>query len=431
MPESTDFTSKDVLKSLFVSHTKLIDYYKKNRNRYLGNQDIFSQAAKAAGKPDNKLCVNYLKYITDMECGYFAGNPWKYNIKDENIAKTFEGIKDNNELVNVDFNHTKNCSIYGHSFELQFIDISGNYRIIDLLPENVIIIYSDTVEKSRLCSIYYANKLDKDNKVYQEGTIYTKETIIQFKNIDNDISIIDEQFNNIGKVPIIEYKQNEYRTSVFDDIVSLTDGYNKALSEKLNDVEYFADAYLLMAGIELDEGTTADSIRDKKMIYAKELSERYDIRFLEKPNADGTQENLLDRLKKEIFTIAGVPDMTAEDFGNASGKSLKYRMFALENNRTQKEAQFRSALRQRFKALFNWLGKLNNQALTGDMVEFQFYTNIPADIDTEILNAKNLSGIVSQETQLKALTIVDNVAEEINKMKAEKETSTTDPFGGE
>ena len=191
-----------------------------------------------------------------MECGYFAGKPWKYNVKDENIAKTFEAIRDNNELINVDFNHAKNCSIYGHSFELQFIDISGNYRIIDLLPENVIIIYSDTVEKSRLCAIYYANKLDKDKKVYQEGTIYTKTEIIDFTIKNNSMKLEEPKTNEIGKVPIIEYKQNEYRTSVFDDITSLTDGYNKALSEKLNDVEYFADAYLLMAGIELDEGTT-------------------------------------------------------------------------------------------------------------------------------------------------------------------------------
>ena len=42
--------------------------------------------------------------------------------------------------------------------------------------------------------------------------------------------------------------------------------------------------------------------------------------------------------------------------------------------------------------------------------------------------AGNLAGIVSQETQLKVLSIVDNVQQEIERMKAEEDESLTDGF---
>lgn len=424
--EDTNFGDKEVLKKLFEAHTSLIEYYKKNRERYLGKQDVFLLKTKE-GKPNNQICVNFIKYITDMECGYFAGLPWTYSLGDKNIAETFSAIKDNNELENIDYNHAENCSIYGHSFELQFIDGQGEYRMIDLLPENVIMIYSDTVEKSRLAAIYYASKIDSSNKVVQVGTIYTRDYQQDFLLSEGNLLLEQETVNNIGKVAIVEFKQNKYRTSCFDDILTMIDAYNKGISEKANDVEYFADAYLLIAGAVLDEGT-AKSLKLDRLIYLEELTDKYDIRFLEKPNADGSQENLLDRLRKEIFTISGVPDMTAEDFGNASGKSLRYRMLALENSRTKKEMQFRSALRQRFKHLLSWLGKLTGTGFSGNNIDFTFFKNIPADIAEEISNAKNLSGVVSQKTQLETLSIVDDVKEEIELINKEK--GSIDEFPG-
>ena len=423
MDEETDFTNKDVLTKLFEAHKPLLEYYKKNREYYLGKQAIFDSTS-ADGKPNNQICTNYVKYITDMECGYFAGQRWKYQFKDAKLAELFDAIKDNNELGNIDFIHAKNSSIYGHSFELQFIDINGEYRMINLLPENVIMVYGDTVEKSRLAAIYYANKLNKDNKVIQVGTIYTRAFQQDFTLANGNIVLGDTKANTTGKVAVVEYKQNEYRKGCFDDIVSLVDAYNKTISAKANDIEYFADAYLVITGVELDE-ETVKNLRTNKLLYSENALEGAEIRFLEKPDADASQEHLLDRLKKEVFTISGVPDMTAEDFGNASGKSLQYRMLALENTRTEKEMQFRSALRQRFKHLLTWLGKLNGQGLDSGMVDFTFYRNIPADISEEILNAKNLTGIVSTETQLKALSLVDDIKDEIKRMGDEKSTPDT------
>ena len=67
-------------------------------------------------------------------------------------------------------------------------------------------------------------------------------------------------------------------------------------------------------------------------------------------------------------------------------------------------------------------------------LKFKFTPNFPANILEESQIAGNLSGITSQKTQLKVLSIVDSVDEEIQQIEKEEE-STRDPvmqqmFGG-
>ena len=50
---------------------------------------------------------------------------------------------------------------------------------------------------------------------------------------------------------------------------------------------------------------------------------------------------------------------------------------------------------------------------------YQFTPNIPSNVLEEAQTAAQLSGIVSQETQLKILSVVDNVKEEIERMDGE------------
>lgn len=69
---------------------------------------------------------------------------------------------------------------------------------------------------------------------------------------------------------------------------------------------------------------------------------------------------------------------------------------------------------------------MQKDAWTG--IKYLFTLNYPANILEESQIAGNLAGIVSQETQLKVLSIVDNVQQEIERMKEEEDESLTDGF---
>ena len=55
-------------------------------------------------------------------------------------------------------------------------------------------------------------------------------------------------------------------------------------------------------------------------------------------------------------------------------------------------------------------------------LSYEFHFNYPANLESEATIAGQLSGITSKETQLKVLSIVDNVDDEIKKMEEENDS---------
>ena len=155
------------------------------------------------------------------------------------------------------------------------------------------------------------------------------------------------------------------------------------------------------------------------------------VEFLQKPNGDETQEHLIDRLERLIFQISMVANISDENFGTSSGIALKYKLLAMSNLAKTKERKFTSGMNRRYRLIFsNPVSGMKKDDWV--KIRYQFTLNYPANVLEESQIAGNLAGIVSQETQLKVLSIVDNVQQEIERMEAEEE----DPvmrrmFGGE
>ena len=56
-------------------------------------------------------------------------------------------------------------------------------------------------------------------------------------------------------------------------------------------------------------------------------------------------------------------------------------------------------------------------------LHYQFTQNFPANLLDESQIAGNLSGITSRKTQLKVLSVIDNVDEELKQIDAEQDTT--------
>lgn len=54
-------------------------------------------------------------------------------------------------------------------------------------------------------------------------------------------------------MPVVEFYFNEERMSIFESVISLVNAFNKAISEKANDVDYFSDQYLAFLGAAVEE----------------------------------------------------------------------------------------------------------------------------------------------------------------------------------
>ncbi len=378
---------------------------------YTSNHAILHQANKPDYKPDNRIVVNFPKYIVDTMNGFFIGNPIKTVADDENVANYIEYIEKYNNQDDNNAELSKVCSIYGNGFEMYYLDENSELCITYLTPREAFMVYDDSIIER---SMYFI-RLYKDNDNNEFGSISNTYGVRSFK-VTGGLKWLDDwQPHYFDGVPATEFVENEERQGLFEPVMSIVNAYNKAISEKANDVDYFADAYMKVLGAKL-EPEDLQFIRDNRVVnFEGEDAQKIIVEFMGKPESDTTQENLLNRLERLIFQISMVANISDENFGTASGISLKYKLQAMSNLEKTKERKFEKGMNRRYKLLFsNPASKVPADSYV--QLNYRFTPNIPANLLEEADIATKLEGITSQETQLKVLSIVDNVQSEIDKI---------------
>lgn len=391
--------------------------YKQLQDAYETDFPIFHKKPKPEWKPDNRIAVNFAKYIVDTMNGYFIGNPIKIIVDggEETIEKYIEFLDQYNDQDDNNAELSKICSIYGKGYEMYYNDEDGNVGIIYLDPTEAFMIYDDSVLKRER----YFVRLYRDEDNVLHGSVSDQEKVRWFTIKGKIVWNEQEQLHYFNGVPATEYRENKECQGIFEPVMSIINAFNKAISEKANDVDYFADAYLKIIGTLLDE-YELKHIRSDRVINFDGDGESVIVDFLQKPNGDTTQENLLDRLQNLIFLIAMVANISDENFGTSSGIAMAYKLQGMSNLRKTKERKFTSGMNRRYKLIFSNPG---NAMKKDDWVKlhYKFTPNVPANLLEESQIAQNLSGVVSQETQLGVLSVVDNPKTEIERIDKEEE----------
>ena len=417
LPSETEMLKPEVLMQFIRLHREeVVNRYNVLFNLYDNNAPILFDAPKAPHKPDNRLAVNFAKYIVETLNGYFIGVPVKTTHDDERVASYIEKVQQYNDQDDNNSELCKLASIFGRAYELLFIDELAQVGITYIDPREAFIIYDDSIRRRKKYGVrYFLNE-----KGDYEGSFSDDRSITYFKQTPKGIVYQEVVPHYFKDVPMIECIENEERRGSFESVYTLSNAYNNAISEKTNDVDYFADAYMKILGAELDEIGLA-KIKDNRIINIEgEGTESLIVEFMEKPNGDQTQENLINRLEKLIFQIAMVANINDESFGNASGVSLKYKLHSMSNLANTKERKFTSLMNQRWKMIAN----LPNAPITDEdwlNIGYTFTRNIPANTLDESEVARNLQGIVSDETLLSTLSVVSNVKAEIDRKQKEVE----------
>lgn len=418
--EADQEMTMELLEKFIKKHQSDSKELQKKKKMYIGKHDILSQDAKERFKPDNRLVVNFAKYIVDTLNGFFMGIPVKTTHDNQTVSDYIELVQKYNDQDDNNAELSKLCSLYGYAYELLYVDENAQVGITYIEPTEAFIIYDTSITRNPLYAVRYHVNKDK----ILEGSYSDSDKIYHF-NDDSGYNVFDEEGHYFGDVPLIEYVENEERQGAFDNVETLINAYNKAISEKANDVDYYADAYLKILGATLDEETLT-RLRDSRIInMAGEDTDKLIIEFLSKPSSDETQENLINRLEKLIFQMSMVANINDENFGNSSGISLKYKLQSMLNLAATKERKFASGMNKRWKLISN----LPNSKLSTDDwlgIEYQFTRNIPANLLEETEIAKNMQGITSEETQLKVLSLVENVKDELER----KQKETDNKFDG-
>lgn len=406
----------EVLTKFMEKHKLEVARYEYLKNMYRGIMSIDDEPTKDPWKPDNRLTVNFTKYIVDTFTGYFNGIPVKKSHSDKEILSKLQEFDNLNDMEDEESELAKMACIYGRAFELLYQDEETRTNVIYNTPENIFMVYDDTIKQEPLFAVRYG--YDDDYKLY--GEVYTKETTYALNGTMGFYNMTEQAPNPFDDLPVVEFYFNEERMSIFESVISLVNAFNKAISEKANDVDYFSDQYLAFLGAEVEE-KDLKNIRSNRVInyYADGEGKNVDVKFLEKPDSDSQTENLLDRLTKLIFKTTMVANISDESFGSSSGVSLAYKLQAMSNLALSFQRKFQSSLNGRYKLFCELSTNVSNKDAWKD-IEYTFTRNEPKDIKEQAETANILMGITSQETALSVISVIPDVQAEMEKIKKEE-----------
>ena len=380
-------------------------------------------------KPNNKLAHGFCKYITNMATSYFIGKPIKYIIDgEENFKKALTDILDSNYTDSMNFEIAKEMSKCGIAFEVLFFDKNRTLKSQKFTAKDIIPIYSDRIGEFLNAAVRLWSEKDvgqTENTEY--AAVYTDSEIWTFKKqaSKSTYEFTDVREHKFTDVPVLVYWNNEEQKGDYEDIITLVDAYDKTQSDTANDFEYFTDAYLVISGAgggivsdnEEEQEKASKNLREERILY----TEDGDARWLIKNINDTAVENYKNRLYKDIFFLSQVPALSDESFsGNLSGVAIRYKLSALEELAISKENKFRAAQQKKLKLLIDYINFGHSQPYDYKLVKQRYERNFIDNTSEIIEDVAKLEGVVSRQTQLEMLPMVEDIQEEFEKIKQEK-----------
>lgn len=406
-------------------------YDKLDRYYNVKNDGILNRSMKH-GKPNNKLCHGFARYITNMATSYYAGKPVEYIIEDDEYKACLEDYLD--DQYNYDYEVSKAASKKGIAFELMYINEKSELKTKKYEAQDIIPIYSSRQDEflNGFVRIYESRDLD-GNLLCDYADVYDKTDIYQFtrRTKASQYELVDIKPHLLSDVPLIVYWNNEEVTGDYECVISQIDAYDRAQSNTANDMDYFTDAYLIVIGAgggfvdengdEIRPEDAERNLRSNRVMY---LDEHGDAKFLTKASDDTGSENYKDRLFRDIFFISQVPPMTDESFaGDLSGIAIRYKLIGLEQLAIMKENKMRLAKQKKIKMITEWINYKKSKHFDPSGVKQKYVRNFVTNISEIIDNVGKLEGVVSKETQLQMLPseIVKSAAEEMKRIRKETE----------
>jgi SPP1 family phage portal protein len=412
---------------------QILDWHRPHReamlglyNRYLGSGlPIQSRQLPDPKKPNNKIPNDYRGYIINQVVGYLWGQPISYSIDSRNYDEA--RLKEYNDRLSrfnalntiddLDSELGKIMSICGYAARLLYIDKNGEERAMNIFPWEAVFI-EDGGEITH--AIRYYKVKDLENNEYTKVEWYDSKNVTFFIE-DDGVFVMDSegsQSHLFDHVPLIRFQNNDEEQGDFEKVEALIDAYDKIVSDSVNEIETFANAYMAFKGVQIDKET----IETMKQTGGIEIDKEGDVFFITKNINDTFVENNKKTLNENIHKFSASVDMSDEKFsgGAQTGESRKWKLVALENKAGTKARKFGKGLREQFKVLCSAWKKKNIDIDYLDIF-WEFKRNIPIDLAYVAEFASRMKGIHSDHTLLSQIPYIDDVQYEKELMRQEKE----------
>lgn len=441
----------DLFNMINLHRTKLMPTYVMKRQYYKGRHiNILNRKPTPHGDPDNRRIVNMPKKLVDSFNGYFIGTPIDIAYQDPSDEETAESNKVN-DLITAMTKHqvlddvfteaSKWSSVYGRAYLYLYTDEKAYPYITFLDPLNTFMVYDNTIRDKPLFGVTYSYYPDNEGNEALHGQLIEVNDTVPFSNSatandslifdekpDPDTGVDDQLAHPFDQLPMAEIMDNEERIGVFDDLISLVDDLDSAMSAKANDSDSFAASVLKVINSELDDDQLEEikSSRILNLYLDKAWADTDeskalptpDAEFMEKPTGDQLQENQIQHDTDFIYQVAQIPNLDNIDFSTSAAQALDFKIHSMKIKALNKETKMKKALTQIWACALQAQGIDVNDV---DNLEYTFNFTIPHNLLAEAQTANELQSTTSQETAIASLSNVPDAKKEMQKISAEQD----------
>ena len=291
-------------------------------NYYKGKQPILYRTREVRDNLTAHICENRANEITTFKCGFLVGKPIKYisSVSSDDVSAKVAKLNDAMRMIG---KKTKDRELVewqmvgglGYRYVVQeqnpFRKVPFNLYTLD--PKDTFVIRKNDYSKKVIAGVNYVED-DNGNVIF---TVYTETQVFTFtKGSNKPVSVERNQF---GMIPIIEYPANTARLGCFEIVLSMLDAINDFDSARKEAVEQFVQSLLVLYNCQVDEGTTADTIRAAGMILLKTVGDaKADIKVLAEQLDQSQNQTLKDDLYNSVLQIVGMPSQSAAGTSDSS-----------------------------------------------------------------------------------------------------------------
>jgi len=437
-----DLISKDSTSTTKQYMTTCRNYYH-NKPEILQRRQVYyvdGNPVEDTTKSNHRLVNNFFKLLVDQKMGYLVGNPinlTSYSKNEKIIDDIYNVLGEKWDDVICEL--VKNVSIQGQYWMHPYINSEGefDYQIVD--SRQIIPIFDTAYETKLLALIrYYPIQIvdERGREVSRYKVEYwdSEKCTYYIEDKDGDYVLDDTESPNPcyhwysyntanaselkahswGRVPWIQFKNNEECSSDLDTIKSLQDDFDLNMSDFSNSLADIQEVVTAVMGY--DGQDLAEFIKDLKVRKAVKVGEGGDIKTIKQEIPFEARKEHLNNLKELIFMFGQGVDFSTDRFGNSpSGIALRFLFAALDLKCDVLERKLKTSLREFFWFVCKYLGKYDYKD-----IKITFKRNTMVNESEIIDNCVKSQGIVSQKTIVEKHPWIEDPELELEALKEEK-----------
>jgi SPP1 family phage portal protein len=443
-------------------------------NYYNGKHDILNNKTYywiRGERQENKARSNYKiphpfhKVLIDEKVAYLTGNPLTIGIagEDRGDAKASDYRKALLNIFTEKFDDVvsdwvRGASEKGVEWVHFYIDKSGELKYTIVPAEQIIAVYDAQYEDKLLFVIrFYEYDLIKENgEVLRKYKVeqWTDTNVEYFQELEDGSFVHDLMYeynpsphwfeystNNSeelvghswGRVPFIPLLNNYDMKNDLEPIKKLIDAYDLAASGWLNDLEDFANYVWVVKNfqdrniennLEVEAGITslATVVKNIKEDGAVSVGDDGDVKVIRNEIPIEAKKQFLDLCSREIIYFGEGSDVSSDLLGKShapSGVALQFLYARLDMKCNRMLRKLQSALKDFVWFVTKYINAKENKDFNSDDVTF---TVNKAQIFNEAERVQMLissNSLLSLETQLENHPLVDDVQNELDRIKRE------------